>query len=353
MAQIGPNNPSIQRQIQNQAVQQNQRQQNAVETDVNKAKAQNVSTLGRQNVRTAEDKKVAQTPQEKVTLSTPKSEAPESDQVSQARTEAPPSVSTPTTEEAAPKEKSADELKTEFFNAFADNLSQKDAESIGRAASQSLTELAGSGAGDVQHEKVVVAHTYNHAKSVINAKMPNASQKEIREAAKSDPELAKAVKLMDSSVAYIKAAQKEEAGASAQAGAPVEGTGASASGPVDPFAAHRAGSSAQGPGQGQQPPDAGQPTPPPDAGQPNPPYHLTPENQAQMMAENRKTMEEINKIYTQMFADMQKAAAQRHQIWQETSISISEIMMSLHARRAQSHAKHFQTYLSILTDRWG
>ena len=72
-----------------------------------------------------------------------------------------------------------------------------------------------------------------------------------------------------------------------------------------------------------------------------------------MMAQNHQTMMEVQKIYTQMFADMQKAAAQRHQIMQETAIAISDIMMSLHTKRAASFAKHHQAYLSILTDSWG
>ena len=116
---------------------------------------------------------------------------------------------------------------------------------------------------------------------------------------------------------------------------------------VDPFAARRAalnGEQPQSDGEssGQQPPGDGQS-----------PFHLSPEKQAELMAANHQSMQEVSKIYTQMFADMQKAAAQRYQIMADTATAISDIMMQIYAKKQQSFAKHHSMYLTMLTDSWG
>lgn len=350
MAKIRPQTNNVgQANIRAQQMQQNRQQ--ALKTDVANAKTTNATTLGRQTNRTQDDKKT-DAPKEKVTLTAPKEEG----KVEAQKDESPKLQSQPEVKQQAPKEKTSEDLKTDFLNSFADNLDEKSASEIAQKTGSSMADLAQAGGSQTEAEPVLAAHTHNHAKSIINKKMPNASLAEIREAAKSDPEIAKALKLMDASSAYMKQVVKEKAdgvdgstepGASAAAGAPGEG-GASAN--VDPFAARRAGL------QGQQPPgdDPGEPVQPsPDPGQPQSPYHLSPEKQAELMAQNNQTMQKISEIYAQMFADMQKAAAQRHQLMQETAIAISEIMMSLHARRAASAAKHHDLYLKILTDSWG
>ncbi|MFA5507695.1 MAG: hypothetical protein WC314_10940 [Vulcanimicrobiota bacterium] len=322
--------------------------QRQLQTDVANAKTTNATTLGRQTNRTADDKKT-ETPREKVTISTPPTVQ---EQTPQTESQDAPEVQS---RQSGPREKSSEDLKTDFLNSFADNLDENSASEIAKKTGESMVEIANSGGGsDAQAEPVLAAHTHNHAKSIINKKMPNATAAEIQEAAKTDPEIAKAVALMDSSAAYMKQVVKEKTegapatpsepgvpGDSSQAGPPDE----SAQG-VDPFAARRASM------EGQQPPSDSDGTQPPGEGPQNP-YHLSPEKQAELMAQNHQSMQEIQKIYAQMWADMQKAAAQRHQIMQETALAVSEIYMSLHAKRAASFSKHHQMYLSILTDSWG
>lgn len=357
---IGPQNPNVRRPVSTPRVNQNlENQKRAVESDISKAKTTNVTTLGRQSTtRSTDEKKATETPREKVSLSTSSSELerPETELQKGPTQESPTAdVARSGEKAAASQEKSADDLKMDFLNTFGENLSDSEAKSIADKASASLVDLAASGSGDLQHEKVIAAHTYNHAKALLSERMPNASAQEIREAAKSDPEIAKAVQLLDSSSAYIKAAQKEEGasstaptapsapgaevpGSSASAGAPPDGASDLADSTADPFAARRSSV--------DQPPDSGQP---PEAGQAQNPYHLSPEKQAQMMAENHQTQLEIQKIFTQMIADMQKAAAQRHQIMMETATTISDMMMQTYIRRQQSHEKHAQAYLGLIT----
>lgn len=350
-------NPVGQNVQQARMLQQNRQKQ--LQTDVSKAKTTNATTIGRQTNRTADDKKT-ETPKEKVTITTARAE--EQKEAKPQQQDAPKVENQVDSQPSAPKEKTSDELKTDFLNKFADNLDENAASEIAKKTGASMAEIAQNGGNETEAEPVLAAHTRNYAKSIINKKMPNASAAEIREAAKSDPEIAKAVNLMDASSAYMKQVVKEKSEGPQAPGEPVApgdsdlagppATGAPGTQPgVDPFAARRAAM------DGQQPPDgggdSGQTPPPGDGGGPTPPYHLSPEKQAEMMAQNHQTMMEVQKIFTQMFADMQKAAAQRHQIMQETAIAISDIMMSLHTKRAASFAKHHQAYLTILTDSWG
>jgi chemotaxis protein histidine kinase CheA len=361
------NTPGVQprHQIHRKRVQEQgkQNRQLDVKRDVSEAKENAVSTLGGSKRAESKDK-TKKTPKESVTLSTPRAEGQEKPKTSQEdaqkvenQTESQPS---------APKEKTSEDFKTDFLNSFADNLDEKAASEIAKKTGSSMAEIAQNGGGQSEAEPVLAAHTRNYAKSVLNEKMPNASVAEIREAAKSDPEIAKAVNLMDASSSYMKQVVKEAkaegpkgdgakpvAPGDSDIGGPPQTPGAQ--GPqagVDPFAAHRAASGGQQPpsdggGDGETGPQ------PPGGGGPQSPYHLSPEKQAAMMAENNATMMEVSKIYTQMFADMQKAAAERHQIMAETAQSISDIMMSIHANRQRSFAKHHSQVLTMLTDSWG
>ena len=328
-----------------QLQQQRRMQQNRkadVKEDVADAKEANVSTLG--GSKRAEKKKT-EAPKEKVTITSARTEEKKETKESQED-----AVKVENQVESAPKEKNSEDLKMDFINSFADNLDEKSATEIGKRTASSLAEIAQNGGGQVESEPVLAAHTRNYAKQILNEKMPNASAAEIREAAKSDPEIAKAVKLMDASSAYMKKVVQEKKG-DAKPAAPGDSDigGPPQGGPqpgVDPFAAHKASS--------QQPPSDGDGTSPPQDGEgPKSPYHLPPEQQAQMMAENHQSMLEVSKIYQQMFADMQKAAAERFKIMQETQISINEIMMGLYHKRQASFAKHNAAVLTMLTDSWG
>ncbi|MCA9775422.1 MAG: hypothetical protein KC800_01840 [Candidatus Eremiobacteraeota bacterium] len=336
-------------------------QQRQLKADVSKAQTTNATTIGRQTNRTSDEKKT-ETPKEKVTITTARAE--EQKEAKPQQQDAPKVENQVDSQPAAPKEKTSEDLKTDFLNTFADNLDENAASEIAKKTGASMAEIAQNGGNETAAEPVLAAHTRNYAKSIINKKMPNASAAEIREAAKSDPEIAKAVNLMDASSAYMKQVVKEktEGPQAAEQGQTVAPGDSDLAGPpaaegaqgpqpgVDPFAARRAAM------DGQQPPsdgDSGQTPPPGEGGGPQSPYHLSPEKQAELMAQNHQTMLKVQEIYTQMFADMQKAAAQRHQIMQETAIAISDIMMSLHTKRAASFAKHHQAYLTILTDSWG
>jgi hypothetical protein len=347
-----------------------QNQQRQLTQDVNKAKTTNVTTLGRQTNRTSDDKK-AETPRERVSITAPRSEEQVESKAPQQ--DAPKVENQVESQSPAPKEKTSEDLKTDFLNTFADNLDEKSASEIAKRTGASMAEIGQNGGGQADAEPVLAAHTRNHAKQILNEKMPNASLAEIREAAKSDPEIAKAVNLMDASSAYMKQVVKETKAEGPQApakdgaqpvapgdsdigGAPETPGAQGPQGPqagVDPFAARRAAMEGQQPpgdggGSDQQPPSEGG-----GPGGPQSPYHLSPEKQAELMAQNHQTMMEVSKIYTQMFADMQKAAAQRHQIMAETAQSISDIMMSIHANRQKSFAKHNSMYLTMLTESWG
>lgn len=341
---------------QTRMLQQNRQKQ--LQTDVAKAKTTNATTLGRQTNRTADDKKT-EAPKERVTIT---AKGPEEQQETRPQQQDAPKVENQVdSQPSAPKEKTSEDYKMDFLNSFADNLDEKAAKDIAQKTGQSMADIAQGGGVQTEAEPVLAAHTRNYAKQILNEKMPNASIAEIREAAKSDPEIAKAVKLMDASSAYMKQVVKEQKADGAQPadGKSVAPGDSDLAGPqqngaqagVDPFAARRAAM------DGQQPPggggDSDQTGPPGEGGGPQNPYHLSPEKQAELMAQNHQTMMEVSKIYTQMFADMQKAAAQRFQIMQETAIAINDMMMGTYHKRQASFAKHHANVLAMLTDSWG
>lgn len=347
MATIGPSN--INRNIpQNPQVNANQnvQRQRALDADISKAKTTNVSTLGRQANRTSEDDKTVKTPEEKVTLSFSQ-EKTESALGTESKKSSPTESATrsESTSKASSGEKSVEDYKMDFINSYADTLSEDEAKEIGGKVAESMLAMGGD-LDSGQHEKLLAAHTYNHAKQVINEKMPGASQKEVREAAKSDPELAKAVGLLDASTSFIKAAQKEEsvaAGGVSPGGSAAAGTSAASSAGadeglgVDPFQAHRAAGESFSPGAGDNPAS---------------PYHLSPKEQVQMMADNHSAMQEIATIYAQIHADMRKAAAERMALMQETFNAISEIYMGTYASRVRTQDKHFDLMLKMITGNW-
>lgn len=265
-------------------------------------------------------------------------------------------------EAAAPQEKSTDDLQTEFLNSFASNLDPDTMRDIGAKSNKSLDGMAAKGIEPPPKEVVMAAHSYNHAKSIVSQKMPGASQKEVRAAAKNDPELAKAVKLLDDSSAFINAKKNEtlaDAGMSAESGAPGDSSKAGAPGDtpqggaaegVDPFA--------KSPGDPTVSDDGTTPNGPNtptgeggDAGKK--PWHVSPETQAQMMHENHQTMLKLMETMAEMAKERRETMAKIMQMNAETATSISEIFTQIHARRAAAHHKHFQLYMKILTDSWG
>lgn len=83
------------------------------------------------------------------------------------------------------------------------------------------------------------------------------------------------------------------------------------------------------------------------------PFKLNPEQQAQMFADNVKTMQAIQNIYQQMWAEIAKARAQRHQLMMETANSINNIMMEIHVNRQKSSENHRKAFMSVIMETKG
>lgn len=72
--------------------------------------------------------------------------------------------------------------------------------------------------------------------------------------------------------------------------------------------------------------------------------------QATRTAENLKTMQEIAKIYDQMWAEVQKGQTQRWQLILETGREVSEMIMKGHQSRLQSSQAHHEKILAAIID---
>ncbi|HIB67062.1 MAG TPA: hypothetical protein EYO33_18610 [Phycisphaerales bacterium] len=358
--------------------------QNRTEThkDEMKDAAHDVATsVGVQSKKKKED---VGAPKEKVTLTAPKkTEVAETDVEGKdakdtsalggeqkAEPSAPKESSAPTTlvqgdigqsggKAASPEQAAVEQTQADFVNSFS-SLSDDSKREISQQAADMVDKLGG-GAGGKEAVPVLAVATYNHARASVEKAMPGASPAEIRAAAKDNPEIAKNLKIMDSSKKFLQAQKKME---SAQANGNPGGTKDSSSqgtpGGVGPQGVQTE-TLAQNPfgnRGGQQPPSDG----PPGGGQQPPggmppggenPYTLPPEQQAQMMAERAATMREIQKIYMQMMQENRKAMAEMHQMIQTTNQEIADIYTQIAARRHQSHAKHVDLYMRVITDNWG
>ena len=361
--------------------------QNRTEThkDEMKDAAHDVATsIGVQSKKKKED---VGAPKEKVTLTAPKksdvaeaeaegkdakdTSAPAKEQ--RAEEAAPKESSAPTTlvqgdigkpegKPASPEQAAVEQTQADFVNSFG-SLGDDSKREISKQAADMVDKLGG-GAGGKEAVPVLAVATYNHARASVEKAMPGASPAEIRAAAKDNPEIAKNLKLMDSSKKFLQAQKKME---SAQGAGPAKGANGSSSeassGNVgaqgvqtETLAQNPFGNRGM---NGQQPPSDG---PPGGGGQQPPggmppggenPYAMPPEQQAQMMAERAATMREIQKVYMQMMQDNRKAMAEMHQMIQTTNQEIADIYTQIAARRDQSHAKHVDLYMRVITDNWG
>ena len=200
------------------------------------------------------------------------------------------------------------------------------------------------GLGESGMEVALASVALRTAVGKLQAKMPNATPEQIREAAKNDPEIAKWASIADKSQGFlsefraenpgvVNAAANQQAAAMSGAGAAVpgaEGAGA-ASVPGGPTATD----AAQKMNQQMQ--------------EMNGLQRMSAETQAQIFADNMKTMESIKTIYQQMWAEMQKARAERHKLVMDTANSVNSIMMELHVNRARTSQKMFTDMLNTLT----
>jgi hypothetical protein len=69
-----------------------------------------------------------------------------------------------------------------------------------------------------------------------------------------------------------------------------------------------------------------------------------------MFADNVKTMQAIMNIYQQMWAEVSKARAQRHQIMMETANSINAMIMESAVARAKTSQNHHKAMLGFITE---
>ena len=181
----------------------------------------------------------------------------------------------------------------------------------------------------------------------LQAKMPNATSEQIREAAKSDPEIAKWAAIADSSQNFLQQFSAENPGAvnAAAQGNPqaamqnAQGVpGQAVPGAGDPFAGGIGADATQMQQKATQ-----------DAQQLASLQNQARETHAQMFADHVKTQQSIQTIYQQMWAEVQKARAERHKLLLETANSVNSIMMELHVSRARTSQKMFNDMLNTLT----
>ncbi len=201
--------------------------------------------------------------------------------------------------------------------------------------------------GDNGRSVAMASVALKTAVAKLQAKMPNATPEQIREAAKSDPEIAKWAAIADSSQNYLQQFNTENPNVLANAAqvnpqAAMQGAGvpgpSGGPGGNDPFASGLQANATQAAQQANQ-----------NAQQWSSLQNQAMETQAQIMAERVKTMQSIQNIYQQMWAEVQKARAERHKILMETANSVNSIMMELHVSRARSSQKMFNDMLNTLT----
>lgn len=309
-------------------------EQRLLATDTAKGQVTTATTVGVTANRTSNELKV-DVPREKVTLST-------QDLKEKAKPEAKETTSTVSPETTAKAGESqaaeagakpAESKSGEALMAFTDTLfglqegNKKDLEDIiTQSASIDTSKLP---AGESGREVALAATALKTAVAKLQAKMPGATKEQIRAAAKTDPEVAKWAAIADAAGNYLNEVKAESPQATAQAAA------------ADPNAAAATGNPAAA--------AAGEPGKGPDAMMQNP-FRLNPEQQAQMFAENVKTMESIRNIYQQMWSEIQKARAQRHQLIMETANAINQMMMESHVNRMKSSENHRKAVMAVILE---
>jgi hypothetical protein len=332
-------------------------QQRELAKNVAAAQLNNAATIGRQVNRSEDDaKKTAalQSPQEKVTLTSTTAQ-PEAESGVQGESPNPATAQESTVSgatgqagETAQATESTTSRSAEALSTFTDSLfglqgeNKQELEDI--VTQSAMVDTSALPAGEAGREVALAATALRTALAKLQEKMPNASKEQIREAAKRDPEIAKWAAIADSAGNYLNAVKGESPQAVAQA---TDAAG-------NPAAAPAAGDPAA-PTDGQQP---GAPGAPPDAQQPGGPggpppqnpFRLNPEMQAQMFADNVKTMQSIMNIYQQMWAEISKARAQRCQLVLETANTINQMMMETHVNRMKTSEEHRKAVMAVICE---
>ncbi len=305
-----------------------QNQKRALDQNISQAQQSNVTTVGRQSNRTSEDDKKTtslqapslQTAPDNVSLTSttaePKPTETESMQTpadTQVRDEATVGSSR---EGGAQVNSPASEALEEFQGALFD-LPREDIEAI-QTKSAAITAYNPEAAKDPV--TALAATALQQAVTKLQAKMPNATAEELKEAAKTDPEIAKWSKIADSSKNYLTQIAAQGVGSSANSGVP----GASA-----------ATEEAAVPGMNG---------PMTDSGSGNA-FRLNPEQQAQFLADQVKMQQSILDTYNNMWQEIRKSQAARFKLMMETSDAIRGDFAKLHASRMQQ-ANSYNTAVS-------
>lgn len=314
--------------------------QRLLATDTAKGQVTTATSLGATTNRTSNEVKV-DVPKEKVTLSTLNEKAqPEAkDTSSTATADAAKATETPTTETAA---QPAESKSGQALMAFTDTLfglqegDKKELEDIiTQSATIDTSKLPG---GESGREVALAATALKTAVAKLQAKMPGATKEQIRAAAKTDPEVAKWAAIADAAGNYLNEVKAESPQATAQAAAAADPNAVTPAGSAGPEAVGPNGTGA--PGKGQDPNMMN-------------PFRLNPEQQAQMFADNIKTMESIRNIYQQMWAEVSKARAQRHQLIMETANSINQMIMESHVNRMKTSENHRKMIMAVILEQKG
>lgn len=313
--------------------------QRLLATDTAKGQVTTATSLGATTNKTTNELKV-DVPKEKVTLS-----APTLNEKAQPESKATESTVSPEsaakageTQTAEAGGKPAESKSGQALMAFTDTLfglqegNKKDLEDIiTQSASIDTSKLP---AGESGREVALAATALKTAVAKLQAKMPGATKEQIRAAAKTDPEVAKWAAIADAAGNYLNEVKAESPQATAQA---VAADPAAASVTGDPAVAGAGGAAAGAPGKGQDPMMQN-------------PFRLNPEQQAQMFADNVKTMESIRNIYQQMWAEISKARAQRHQLILETANAINQMIMESHVNRMKSSENHRKSIMAVILE---
>lgn len=330
---------------------------NALKKDISKAATTNAKTLGggakkaeteqKKDVKRSEQKEVftRQTPDDSPQSKGLEEQKPavEQQDVPKAQVEDAPQ------QEAKVEPKKSEAMFEGIAGLLSENVSQEEMGEIGAmaAANQAVRAQEGKSAANPAH--LMVHASMSLAAKKLRAKMPNATPAEVKEAAKSDPEIAKWSKVLDAGQEYANQVKTEQSeakaagvteapGASVVNGAAANGAPAAAApegvSQVDPFAVAKGQGGDGGDGQnglGDM-------------------YKLDPEKQAQMMADNMKTMDAIRTIYAEMWANMQKEQAKRHQIMMETANFVSDTVMKTFMNRQASAQAHQNSFMAYITE---
>lgn len=291
-----------------------QNQKRALDKNISQAQQSNVTTVGRQTNKTSEDEKKTSTlqapPKEKVTLtSTTEDQLPTDMESASTPTQAQvrDEATVDSSKEAGAQVNSPASEALEGFKDALEGLPEKDIEAI---QTQSAATMAYNPEAAKDPVTSLAATALQQAVAKLQAKMPNATAEELKEAAKSDPEIAKWSKIADTSKNYLTQI-------AAQASTAPSTPGGSAS-------TGEAGSSSV-PGMNGPMTD----------GESGNPFRLSPDQQAKFLADQVKMQQSILDTFNQMWQEIRKSQAERFKLMMQTSDAIRKDFMELHASRMQ------------------